>query len=194
MNETVLKQVYAWVDSFALSRLKRNIGRDFADGVLVAEIIGAKDPSLIEVHNYSPTNNARGKIQNWQLLNKKVLKRLEIQADDREIEAITEGKPFAIEQFLARLKSALDRREATRLQQQAMRRISEAEQEEKPKGLSSQIKLVKEAQHTNHVATIQNLMEAVELLTKKVEKMQQMLDLKDQKIAVLERAVAQQRP
>ena len=38
MDDAELQRLYAWVDEIPLSRPKRNIARDFADGVLVAEV------------------------------------------------------------------------------------------------------------------------------------------------------------
>lgn len=45
---------YAWIDEIPLSRPKRNITRDFSDGVMVAEVIHHFIPKLISMHNYSP--------------------------------------------------------------------------------------------------------------------------------------------
>ena len=36
LRDEELQQVYTWVDSLTLSRPKRNIHRDFSDGVLMA--------------------------------------------------------------------------------------------------------------------------------------------------------------
>ena len=44
LDDEELQRVYMWVDEIPLSRPKRSIARDFADGVLVAEI----------VHHYFP--------------------------------------------------------------------------------------------------------------------------------------------
>ena len=38
-DESELMYIYEWVDSIELSRPKKNIARDFSDGVLLAEII-----------------------------------------------------------------------------------------------------------------------------------------------------------
>ena len=38
MDDEDLQRVYQWVDEIPLSRPKRNIARDFADGVLVAHV------------------------------------------------------------------------------------------------------------------------------------------------------------
>lgn len=54
LNEEELKEVYQWVDTFELSWIKRNINRDFDDGVMVSEILNFYYPHLVELHNYSP--------------------------------------------------------------------------------------------------------------------------------------------
>lgn len=38
VKEEELQELYSWVDSIPLSRPKRNIARDFSDGVLLAEV------------------------------------------------------------------------------------------------------------------------------------------------------------
>lgn len=38
LNDDELQRLYAWVDEISLSRPKRNIARDFSDGVLLAEV------------------------------------------------------------------------------------------------------------------------------------------------------------
>ena len=42
-----MEDLYAWVDSVPLSRPKRNIARDFSDGVLMAEILSHFYPKLV---------------------------------------------------------------------------------------------------------------------------------------------------
>lgn len=53
IDEEELQTIYNWVDEIPLSRPKRNISRDFADGVLVAEIVKHFIPRIVELHNYS---------------------------------------------------------------------------------------------------------------------------------------------
>jgi hypothetical protein len=69
LSEEELKEVYNWVDEIQLSRQKRNINRDFADGVLAAEIIHAYHPNLVELHNYVAVNKLDKKEDNWRTLN-----------------------------------------------------------------------------------------------------------------------------
>lgn len=65
MDDEELQRIYQWVDDIPLTRPKRNIARDFADGVLVAEIVGHYFPKLIEVHNYPAANSYATKMYNW---------------------------------------------------------------------------------------------------------------------------------
>lgn len=53
LTDQEINDIYTWVDTFNLSRPKKNIGRDFADGVLMAEIVHHFFPKLVELHNYS---------------------------------------------------------------------------------------------------------------------------------------------
>ena len=39
MDDMQLMTVYEWIDTIPLSREKKNMARDFCDGVLTAEII-----------------------------------------------------------------------------------------------------------------------------------------------------------
>ena len=59
LSEEEINEIYNWVDKIPLSRPKRNISRDFADGVMVAEIINHYLPHLIEIHNYSQANSIK---------------------------------------------------------------------------------------------------------------------------------------
>ena len=47
MNEQKLQEVYEMVDSMTFSRNKRNINRDFSDGVMMAELIHHYHPKII---------------------------------------------------------------------------------------------------------------------------------------------------
>ena len=69
MDDAELQRLYAWVDEIPLSRPKRNIARDFADGVLVAEVCHHYFPRLVDLHNYPPANSMQQKLYNWDTLN-----------------------------------------------------------------------------------------------------------------------------
>ena len=57
LTEDDLQIIYNWVDEIPLSRPKRNIARDFSDGVLLAEIIKHYLPKMIDMHNYSQAHS-----------------------------------------------------------------------------------------------------------------------------------------
>lgn len=71
LNEDELNEIYSWVDSMPLSRPKKNIARDFSDGVLMAELVAQNIPRIVELHNYSAANSAKQKNYNWDTLNSK---------------------------------------------------------------------------------------------------------------------------
>ncbi len=68
-----LMYIYEWVDSVPLSRPKKNIARDFSDGVMLAEIIKHSIPNIVELHNYSTAHSTTQKLYNWNTLNRKQL-------------------------------------------------------------------------------------------------------------------------
>ena len=59
LTDEQLRSIYAWIDAIPLSRPKRNIARDFGDGCMLAEVIAAYFPELVELHNYSPANSEK---------------------------------------------------------------------------------------------------------------------------------------
>ena len=69
MKEEELQALYAWIDEIPLSRQKKNITRDFSDGVMAAEVVHHFIPKQVDVHNYSPANATQQKLENWRTLN-----------------------------------------------------------------------------------------------------------------------------
>ena len=106
-NESELMYIYEWVDSIELSRPKKNIARDFSDGVLLAEIIKSYFPRLVDLHNYPSCSNSKHKESNWNVLNNKVLKRLGIKLTKKEIDDIIKCEHLAIERLLQRVHNVL---------------------------------------------------------------------------------------
>jgi hypothetical protein len=88
------------VDSVPLSRPKKNICRDFSDGLLMAEVIHFFNPKIVSVHNYPPSNAVSKKIANWNTLNVKVLKKIGIHLSKPEIDELANSVPNAIERVL----------------------------------------------------------------------------------------------
>ena len=98
--DSELKPLYQWVDEIPLSRPKRNIARDFADGVLVAEVVAHFYPRLIELHNYSSANAMTQKMYNWQTLNQRALRKLGFQIPLQDVQDVCNNKAGAIERVL----------------------------------------------------------------------------------------------
>ena len=105
--ESELMYIYEWVDSIELSRPKKNIARDFSDGVLLAEIIKNYLPRLVDLHNYPSCSNSKHKESNWNVLNNKVLKRIGIKLTKKEINDIIKCEHLAIERLLQRVYNVL---------------------------------------------------------------------------------------
>ncbi|KAG2443154.1 hypothetical protein HYH02_009565 [Chlamydomonas schloesseri] len=102
--EHELQGLYTWVDEIPLSRPKRNIARDFSDGVLMAEVVHHFYPKLVELHNYSSANGLQQKMYNWNTLNAKVFKRLGFMVTKQDCEACCNCKPGAVERVLKLIK------------------------------------------------------------------------------------------
>ena len=109
-SDASVQALYEWLDSIPLSRPKRNIARDFSDGVLVAEVIHHFLPRLVDLHNYSPANASSQKRNNWDTLKTKVLNKLKIKLDESNIKDVIECRPMAIENVLLQIQQAIAKR------------------------------------------------------------------------------------
>jgi len=108
LDEQTTKELLIWIDSIELSRPKKNINRDFADGVLVAEVIHSYFPQRVEKHNYIPSSGRQGKLTNWATLNRKVLSKFGFTVPQDVIENIIAAKPNYVEIFLNGLKRIIE--------------------------------------------------------------------------------------
>lgn len=109
LDDDELQRIYQWVDEIPLSRTKRNIARDFADGVLTAEIVAHYFPRLVEMHNYPAANSFATKMYNWNTLNGKVFKKMGFQLREEELTALCNCQPQAVEQALKQLQQRMAR-------------------------------------------------------------------------------------
>jgi hypothetical protein len=73
LDEDEIQNLYAWIDSIKLNRPKRNISRDFSDGVACAEVIKQFFPNMVDLHNYSQANSQTQKRYNWNTLNRNLV-------------------------------------------------------------------------------------------------------------------------
>lgn len=107
MDEDDMQELYKWIDSVQLSRPKRNISRDFSDGVLVAEVVKNFAPRLVELHNYQPASSQKQKLENWKTLNRKVLNRIDLTVPGNVLQGVVMMKPGVIEVVLNNLRLKL---------------------------------------------------------------------------------------
>eukprot|EP01137_Pigoraptor_chileana_P018025 Opistho-2@76906 len=116
LGETSLQRLYTWIDEIPLSRPKRNITRDFSDGVMVAETVKHFIPRLVELHNYVPSLSSSQKMSNWNTLNQKVFRKLNFTVPDDVVQAVIGGKPGVVEVVLNNLRVKIDKHLARRQQ------------------------------------------------------------------------------
>merc|ERR1712039_123867 len=207
-----LQRLYNWVDETPLSRPKRNISRDFSDGVLFAEIVNHYFPKLIEMHNYSAANSHAQKLYNWNTLNLKVLKKLGYNIHAQDLEDVIKATPGTVERLLKVLQEKIALAQEGRIQVQqpgraaprgydkapAERRAPSAGRHQPPDDLRAQ-------EHTPSAApsvqkyqrdvdtellvekeqTIAELREMVGIMSEKIKKLEQLVRIKDSKIEAL---------
>ncbi|KAL5036420.1 hypothetical protein RTP6_003994 [Batrachochytrium dendrobatidis] len=109
LGEEDIQSLYTWIDNIHLSRPKKNISRDFSDGVACAEVVKYFIPKLVDLHNFSPANSVSQKIYNWTTLNQKVFRRLGYSTNDEIIQCIVSNKPGYVEYILYELRQKIDR-------------------------------------------------------------------------------------
>ena len=96
------------VDSFDLSRPKRNITRDFSDGQLIAEIIYHYLPKLVNLHSFVKANSAANKKANWNVLKKRVFPKMGFKPSLHLINDVINCKRMQAENFLSVLRAKLE--------------------------------------------------------------------------------------
>eukprot|EP00762_Andalucia_godoyi_P002301 ANDGO_07474.mRNA.1 hypothetical protein len=226
-----LQSVYTWVDEIPLSRPKRNISRDFADGVLMAEVVHHFFPKIVELHNYSAANGVTQKSYNWNTLNQKVLRRLGFVISKADIEDTVNCVPGTVERILRQFMLRLGKMKARaaddssmdasfenddslqhlhKSQPQQSQHQSQQPQHHhhqvlgtnnsssssgnsnansggigSPKKKSSGSNAAGSAVAANQDESVRELRETIEILEMKVRKLEQLVKLKDQKIAAL---------
>ena len=96
--------VYEWADSFEFSIPKKNLTRDFSDGVNMVEmLVKITKPPIIFKHVVSRTLKKAQKIENWKEIQRCLHLKTVIKLSDSEIEGIVNLKPYVLEKFLERI-------------------------------------------------------------------------------------------
>ena len=197
MDEDELQDLYQWVDSIPLSRPKKNIARDFSDGMLVAEVVKHFFPKLVDLHNYPAAHSTSQKLYNWRTLSAKVFRKLNFDVDDSVSQDIATCEPGAIERFLRALQTKVQQIQQKKIQRQhqtgqqlqhsdphaaAFAPVDGRRQVPHPRsdgmiGESVETRIIQEKNET-----ISELRETIEILELKIKKIEQLVQLKDSKI------------
>uniref|UniRef100_A0A8C8RSA0 Sperm flagellar protein 1 n=1 Tax=Pelusios castaneus TaxID=367368 RepID=A0A8C8RSA0_9SAUR len=111
LDEESLQELYSWVDAIPLSRPKKNIARDFSDGVLAAEVVKFYFPKMVEMHNYVPANSRQQKLSNWGHLNRKVLNKLNFSIAEDTIRKVVQCTPGMVELVLISLRQKIEEKQ-----------------------------------------------------------------------------------
>eukprot|EP00992_Anisonema_acinus_P013275 TRINITY_DN8650_c0_g1_i1.p1 TRINITY_DN8650_c0_g1~~TRINITY_DN8650_c0_g1_i1.p1 ORF type:complete len:242 (+),score=54.38 TRINITY_DN8650_c0_g1_i1:59-727(+) len=220
MDEAELQALYLWVDEVPLSRPKRNIARDFSDGVLMAELIKHFFPKLIDLHNYSATQSVVQKRYNWATLDTKVFKKLHFEVSKDDINEVTACVPGAVERVLSNFKTKVLQLQQKRLHEQHMKNNAangpskssaptapfvrpaagsvEQAVRSAAAGPSSPWPTHTKSQrdYTSEIIaekdeTINEMKETIEILEVKIRKLEQLVKIKDHKIQALQTKLQQ---
>ncbi|XP_050982424.1 sperm flagellar protein 1 isoform X2 [Labeo rohita] len=112
LDVETLQDLYAWIDKIPLSRPKRNIARDFSDGVMTAEVVKHFFPKLVELHNYTPAHSTQQKLSNWITLNRKVFSKLNFHIPEETVKKIVVSTAGYIEPVLCSLREKIEEKQA----------------------------------------------------------------------------------
>jgi hypothetical protein len=174
LTDAQLEELYEWVDSVQLSRRKKHLARDFSDGVLFAEMVHHFYPHLVELHNYDQGLRIDTKIYNWKTLNTKVLKGLNLTLSTETITALANAQPGCIERVLWALKQV-----SAKPKQQSPRYFDDEPLTPvltEPPVRQLLLEKIQECEEQN---------EYIAALEAKIAKLEELMKLKDAKIAKL---------
>lgn len=112
LTDNQLEMVYSWVDKVPQSRPKKNIMRDFADGSQIAHVIrhylSGQYKGMVHVHNYVETSSKSVKLENWSMLNQRVLAKLGMNLNKEEMIGVVNCQYLMIETILFKVKRAIE--------------------------------------------------------------------------------------
>lgn len=198
-----VKEVNIWLNSLSLSKPIRNAARDLSDGVLVAEIISQFHPNIVELHNYQPTSTPADKARNWSTLNMKVFRKLGFGLHPKDIEGCANMTPGLIEKVLRRVRAAIEASPITSRACPATPSRTARKEPSPPTPPRGRKKEMAEApapaprldpleelrkQLSDQRQRIADLEQAMETLTLKNSKLEQLVEVKDKKIEAMKRS------
>jgi len=185
IDEDQKQQVSNWVSEIPLTKPKRNTARDFADGVLMAELVHHYLPRLVDLHNYVPGNSAQQKISNWSTLNTKVFKKMGFQLAKSDIELVVSASPEAIWRVLSYVRDKIqDYKEGKTSVESPPHTETRPRAEEMIRMELPRDEYVDQAREKEQ--TILELRDTIEFLEIKINKLERLIQLRDAKIQHLE--------
>lgn len=207
LDEDAMKSLLKWIDSIPLSRPKKNFARDFSDGVLAAEVISHYFPRLVELHNYQTANSRDKKLINWATLNRKVLSKFGFTIPREIIEDIIASKQKATELFLFGLRRVIEDKLQNKNQSEEFSNTDQKRPQADSHALSETLSLTVRAglplselnlalldTDTKLILAEKEMAllashETIKILQLKVNRLEQLLQLKDKRITELKRQV-----
>jgi len=107
LDSAALDTLYRWIDMAEVTRPKKNLARDFSDGVPVAEVVNHYMPRTVDLHNYVVASSSAQKKVNWTTLNRRIFTGLKMKLTEDQINQVVDAKPGAIEQVLWNLRQKI---------------------------------------------------------------------------------------
>ena len=183
LDDEETQRIYEWIDDIPLSRPKRNIMRDFADGAMIAEVIGHYFPRLVELHNYPQAHSQQQKLTNWNTLNAKVFRKMGFQISRSDIEKVVTAVPEAIERVLGVVQQNIQTARERGVEHAPQPKVHQPQ----PRGAAPREKLPAQSGSSakEKDMIIQELRETIEIMETKIAKLEQLAKLKDSKIQLL---------
>ncbi len=179
------------IDTIGLSKPKKNITRDFSDGLLIAEIIHHYHPQLVELHNYINSSNHETKKANWELLKRKVFKKIGFSPSEELVQEVIDCQCLAVETLLISLRPVLVNK--TSFGQNNP--IKKSSVDKRSTGKGSKDKARKKSKEPKkdppHVIEIRRLKEAIKLMEVKMDELSAVVKKKDERIKALENRLFQ---
>mmetsp|Transcript_27437 Transcript_27437/g.38793 ORF Transcript_27437/g.38793 Transcript_27437/m.38793 type:complete len:208 (+) Transcript_27437:99-722(+) len=193
LDQKQLQELYRWIDKIPLSRPKKNIARDFSDGVLMSEVVAHFFPKMIELHNYNKTNSVSQKETNWNTLNAKIFKKMGFSVASQDVKSVAACEKGAIEKVLffvqGKMAAFQEKKERKRVQDGDKPDAAPPERNPYQVDYNSSNYPTNEREMKEVLgekdAIIVDLRETVNILQMKVDKLEQLIGLKNAKIQAL---------
>lgn len=188
MDDKGLEEICHWIDKYTITRPKKHLNRDFSDAVPLAEMLKVHFPRLIDMHNYVKTASFSKKMANWEILNRKVLQKMNLNLPKRTMQDLSNSIPGAIETLLKNVKKAVEKNveqrfiemENTKLRSNVMKiPMSDCN------GNIQQIEVVKVALLDEKNREINNKKKEIKILTEEVTHLKNLIKAKDERLSFL---------